>query len=252
MNVLSIDIDYIMWPDIKMYNNFLYDTNPTGRWKRMEDANYMNAKRKFDIDRGNLMFIYNLFLQAIQKCDSVSFGYEHDAILYELDKEKYKDIDLIHIDHHDDYVNGWYDDEGYKGFEKEFVFVEHQYYLDEGNWAAWLKQHKKLKSFLWVHNPNVKFDLKHPKVKFIYDSMENEYYMHEREEVRDNISKMKYDHIFVCLSPQYIPPDHWHYFGMFVNAYEAFSGKKATIHINKYGHMHRLNAVHDKIEKNYS
>ena len=252
MNVLSIDLDYIMWPDIHFYNGMLYDPNPTARWKKMEDGRYINERRKFNIDQGNLMFVYNTFLKAIKNCNSVSFGYEHDSILYELEKEKYDSIDLYHIDHHDDYINGRYSEDGYKGYEKEYYFTEHQHYLDEGNWGAWLRIKKKLKSFLWIHNPNVKFNLKDSRTKFIYDSMDGEYYMHSREEIGENLQKQRYDHIFVCLSPQYIPPEYWHYFGMFINAYEEFTGNDALVHIKKYGHMSELNAVHAKIESNYS
>ena len=161
-------------------------------------------------------------------------------------------MDLYHIDHHDDYINGRYHKDGYEGYEKEYYFTEHQNYLDEGNWGSWLKIQNKLKSFLWIHNPNIKFDLNHEKVKFIYDSMDKEFYMHSRSEIKDNLQKVNYDHIFVCLSPQYIPPQHWHYFGMFINLYEEFTGKDAVIHVKKYGRMNELNAVHDKIVNNYA
>lgn len=252
MNVLSIDLDYIMYPDICFYNSMLYDPNPTGRWKKMEDEEVISDTRTFNIDQANLMFVYNTFLKTIKNCSSVSFGYEHDAILYELEKEKYKNIDLYHIDHHDDYINGRYHREGYQGYEKEYYFTEHQNYLDEGNWGAWLKIHNKLNSFLWIHNPNTNFNLKNERLKFIYDSMDKNFYMHTRDEVVENLHKIKYDHIFVCLSPQYTPPQHWHYFGMFINLYEEMTGKDAIIHIKKYGRMNELNAVHDKIVNNYA
>ena len=42
-----------------------------------------------------------------------------------------------------------------------------------------------------------------------------------------------FDHIFVCMSPQYIPPNHWHYFYMFISAFEEFTGKDAIIHTGK-------------------
>lgn len=249
-NVLSIDLDYIMWPDIHFYNNLLYDHNPTERWIKMQEGDFTSEKRKYEIDQGNLMFVYNLFLKVIKHCKSASFAYEHDAILYELEKEKYDNINLIHIDHHDDYVNGSYAEEGYEGFEKEYHFVEKQNRLDEGNWGAWLRAKNKLKSFLWIHNPNMNFDLKHEKVKFMYDSMGTEFYMHDKKEVRPE--KEKYDHVFVCLSPQYMPPNCWHYFGMFMSAYKEITGMEPLIHIKKYGRMNELNAVHDMVVNNYA
>lgn len=250
--VLSIDLDYIMWPDINYYNCLLYDHNPTERWIKMQESENVTERRKYEIDQANLMFVYNVFLKAIRQCKSVSFAYEHDAILYELEKEKYQEIDLYHIDHHDDYINGSFQSEGYEGFAKEYYFVEKQNRLDEGNWGAWLKVHNKLKSFLWIHNPNTTFDLKCDKIKYIHDSMDGEFYMHHRDEVVENLQKTKYDHVFVCLSPQYIPPNHWHYFGMFISAYKEMTGLEPLIHIKKYGRINELNAVHDKIINNYS
>ncbi len=41
-----------------------------------------------------------------------------------------------------------------------------------------------------------------------------------------------FDHIFVCLSPQYVPKNHWHYFTMFIMAYEQITGK--TVDINSF------------------
>ena len=62
MRCLSIDLDYIMYPDIDFYNSFLYNRNPITRWKKMEDNGYTRMVSKYDIDQSNLMFIYNTFL----------------------------------------------------------------------------------------------------------------------------------------------------------------------------------------------
>ena len=39
----------------------------------------------------------------------------------------------------------------------------------------------------------------------------------------------KFDQIFVCLSPSYIPPLHWHMMSTFIKVYEELSGKKIEI-----------------------
>ena len=39
----------------------------------------------------------------------------------------------------------------------------------------------------------------------------------------------KFDNVFVCLSPQYVPRTHWHYFTMFMMAYEEQTGKSIDI-----------------------
>ena len=56
-----------------------------------------------------------------------------------------------------------------------------------------------------------------------------------------------FDHVHICLSPQYIYPDHWHYFSMFISAYEEFSGKDAIIYTEKYETHVRHQRLHNEI-----
>jgi len=51
-----------------------------------------------------------------------------------------------------------------------------------------------------------------------------------------HIFNTEFDHIFVCCSPQYMPKNHWHYFTMFILAYEIFSNKEVdkTVLDKKY------------------
>ena len=63
----------------------------------------------FRIDQSNLLFCFNTFLKAIKNCQNVSFGYDHDAILSDI--AKFDNIDLINIDHHDDFFHGSEDGE---------------------------------------------------------------------------------------------------------------------------------------------
>ena len=56
-----------------------------------------------------------------------------------------------------------------------------------------------------------------------------------------------FDHIFVCMSPQYIPPNHWHYFTMFISAFEEFTGKDAIIHTEKFDEPTFVIKYHNEI-----
>ena len=69
------------------------------------------------------------------------------------------------------------------------------------------------------------------KRNFFNERIVPNYWNVEREEYK--FSDYKFDHIFVCLSPQYIPKNHWHYFSMFLKTYEELSGKDAVIHNKK-------------------
>ena len=56
-----------------------------------------------------------------------------------------------------------------------------------------------------------------------------------------------FDHIFVCLSPQYTPKQHWHYFSMFISTFEEMTGKDAIIHTDKFQFHTNLDRVHNEI-----
>ena len=61
----------------------MYDHNPTLRWEQLFNKTDFNESH-FRVDQSNLLFCYNTFLKALRNCDSVSFGYEHDSILFDI------------------------------------------------------------------------------------------------------------------------------------------------------------------------
>ena len=94
-----------MSPTIQLYNDAFFDNDPLTRWNDLFN-NTDFKENHLIIDQSNLLFCFNTFLKSLKQCDSVSFGYEHDAILFNL--QKYSDIELINIDHHDDVFGGDY------------------------------------------------------------------------------------------------------------------------------------------------
>lgn len=226
MKVLSIDLDYIMSPSIELYETLQHDGNPTTRWNQLFDNSDFRDCH-FVIDQGNLLFCFEIFLKALKDCKNVSFGYEHDAILFDIaDKSN---INLINVDHHDDVLephfsnNYDYETALQKGYEQ----VCNANRVHEGNWIAWLAGQKKIDSYTWIGNSNSSSK----KRNFFNERIVPNYWNVEREEYK--FSDYKFDHIFVCLSPQYIPKNHWHYFSMFLKTYEELSGKDAVIHNKK-------------------
>ena len=240
MKVLSIDLDYIMGPTIELYNGLFHNDDPAVRWDALFNRSDFKETHLY-IDQSNLLFCFNTFLKAIKNCDNVSFGYEHDSILFAI--ADCKDIDLINIDHHDDvfseeYVGKMSDEDAYK---TEFYEILKYNRVHEGNWGAWLGGNNKLKSFTWIGNENSANKVHNQynaEVVPNYQNIEKENY---------NFDDYNFDHIFVCMSPQYIPPNHWHYFGMFVSAFEEFSGKDAIIYKEKYETHVRHQLIHNEI-----
>ena len=226
MRVLSIDLDYIMAPSIELYETLQHDANPTTRWNQLFDNSDFRDCH-FYIDQGNLLFCFDIYLKGLQSCRSVSFGYEHDSILFDI--KHFSDIDLINIDHHDDvFCADYAKDFDYEtALNKEYFEICNANRVHDGNWVAWLASQKKINSYTWIGNKNSSCKRRNSYNQTIIPN----YWNVEREDYK--FDNYKFDHIFVCLSPQYIPKNHWHYFTMFMQACEH-SGKKIKIHKQKY------------------
>jgi len=99
----------------------------------------------------------------------------------------------------------------------------------------------KLNSFTWIGNKNSGNKLRNRYNQELignYQNLEREDYVFEDYD---------FNHIFICLSPQYIPKNHWHYFSMFITAYEQFWEKDAIIHTEKYETHIRHQRLHNEI-----
>jgi hypothetical protein len=220
MKVLSIDLDYIMSPTIELYQELYFNDNPLTRWDLLYNGSDFRESHLY-IDQANLLFCYETFLKALKNCSNVKFGYEHDSILYELcDK---KDLDIINIDHHDDYVSLEFD-QFQNPLEMEHKFVSEYDRVHEGNWVSWIHSNEKLKKYTWIYNETSKNLNRN---RYNIDSMGEKYEYYLKEEY--NFEDYNFDYIFVCLSPQYVPKNHWHYFTMFIMAYEQYTGQKVDM-----------------------
>ena len=116
-------------------------------------------------------------------------------------------------------------------------------YVNEGTWGAWLAIQGKLNSYTWIGNHNSQC-----KNKNAFNSRVVPNY---RNVERDNykFDNYKFDHIFVCLSPQYIPKNHWHYFSMFMKACEH-SGKNPVLHNKKFEIKFRYSEIEKVLGEN--
>ena len=246
MKILTIDLDYCMSPTIQLYNDAFFDNDPLTRWNDLFN-NTDFKENHLTIDQSNLLFCFDTFLKSLKQCDSVSFGYEHDAILFNL--QKFSDIELINIDHHDDVLGGSYvNDVGYNpaAYNSEGALIKEYYDLcengrvNESNWGGWLVNQKKLKSYTWIGNQN-----SNKSKNFFIERIIQQYVNLEKENY--NFENYRFDHIHVCLSPQYIPKNHWHYFSMFIHTYEHFHEKDATIENKKFENDFRYKRLDNEI-----
>ena len=245
MKVLSIDIDYA-FPNVENWpneDNELWDEwHPPTKWSTYFSKYPDINTRDNIIDQQCLDYMLDTFTKALAANTNVTvaFGLDHDYILNSvLDHE---DLEIVNIDHHDDFLAGCFidrlEDEIDEYSNQSFLalhLLEYHYTqafgkVDEGSWGAYLHSLGKLKSFTWIRNNQKKDeDTRSPVNRFIcenigkraeWDSCFAEEYDH---------GDYMYDHIFVCLSPQYFPMSQWENFSLFLGIYEDFTGKDCKL-----------------------
>ena len=223
MRILSIDLDFISAPAInEFYTSGMYDIpkdeQPVIKWKMYQSKMpevFQSMSHKIDTD--NYDFCLRTFLRALKNCDDVNFGYDHDSILYGL--EGYNDIEVVNIDHHSDILTN-----ALEYVEDEVKHIDEDERVTEGNWGYYLQSQGRLKSFHWIMNLTS---------EEFTDTMHGDRFFGDKftwsfKEDYD-FCEYKFDQIFVCLSPGYIPPLHWHMMSTFIKVYEELSGKKINI-----------------------
>lgn len=256
MRVLSIDLDYIMEPCIESYQEIAWDDHPTIRWKKYFDS-IEKDKTNFSINEKNLYYCFEIFMKAIKKCNNISFSYNHDSILDDL--IRYDNIDLINIDHHDDVIYASDIDEDslnrdkleLESLRENYEAISQNNVVHEGNWISVLNIHKKINSYTFVGNKK-SIDFTKSKKTFLEEKISKFEYF-----TRDQYSFENYDfdYIFVCLSPQYIPPSYWHYFSMFLIAATEVTGKTfdyLNMPIRRFSSNFSYSDVYDIIEVNHN
>lgn len=222
MKILSIDLDFISAPAINDFyknglNKQIPDVQPVVQWKHLQSRMpevFETISQKIDID--NYDFCLRTYLRALKHCHNVYFGYDHDNILYGL--EGHTDIEIVNIDHHSDILTNTRSSP-----EEEIKQIDEDERVVEGNWGYYLQSQGRLKSFHWIMNETTE--------EFL-DTMHGHKYLNNFTWGFKNdydFGDYKFDQIFVCLSPSYIPPLHWHMMSTFIKVYEELSGKKIDI-----------------------
>lgn len=256
MRVLGIDLDYCMDSCLDMIDNPRLnpwmDDNPVVRWKVLEEYTPIPDKSIF-IDDDKVDYCFDVYTKALKYCGNVMFAYDHDAILYRLEMDDAYELEIINIDYHNDILNGTpycdatevfnYQEDKALDFEYSLFEVDK---VMEGNWIGWLFYKEKLKHYTWIHgersiggsdneNEYKRVDLYEELLgdKFDYSLKENYTF--------DNY---KFDFIFVCLSPGYVPQKFWNIFTKYLSEYEKVTGKPYKLINRKYEIDARYRELH--------
>lgn len=178
MDVLSIDFDIIMAPTIEYYNHMV----PSRNWEDIQMENPYMYNPKADLSHYN--YLLCLLDKIITKETDIYVAYNHKMIIDFLSNVDI--VDIINIDHHHDL--------GYPPEENEKDNC--------ANWAKQLLKSGKMKNYIWAKNFNSQLP-----VDSIKEELESyNCIIADFNELKDRIVNMKFDKIFLCISPEWVPP----------------------------------------------
>lgn len=187
-NVLSIDFDIIMAPSIELYN----DKVPLNKWDDLLNAFPIYSFLTMDASYYRKLNEYLIKVAPKVNKDNIFIAFGHDKILNHLKKDE--TFNIVNIDHHHDL--------GYRPDS-----------LDEpnncANWVMVAEADGRLKNYTWIHSQNSQMPINELTNKF----SEGTYKEYVLDDV-DNLAQMLQtpDIIFICLSPEWVPPAYQYLF----------------------------------------
>lgn len=260
INVLSIDLDYLIpsidsWPS----DGLEFDFHPQSKWTNYFKLHPQLEKQALP-DPTCLEFCKMQFEKALRQGAKAFFGWDHDDILRDIPDDI---LNLVNIDHHDDFLSGCYIRPGMSESEirraeiREYEHVSKFKKVNEGSWGAWLHSNGKLNSFIWVGNDCIpSTGNRNPTNRYIFDNFKPENleptysFIHSNQ--FENLIDFEFHHVFVCLSPHYTPPQLWPILGQFISTYKEITGRESNIEDwwdKKYMNKFQFLAPYDEVIK---
>lgn len=188
MNVLSIDFDIIMAPDIALYNhlvNGVVQGDDSRTIERLSENFPMLNHCRADLGHYSKIFFYLMNNISHLKVEDIRVAYNHEDIKYML--KECSDAHVYSIDHHHDL--------GYalpQGVPEEDICTC-------ANWGDYFFKHGNISHFTWIKNTNSDMTQKYeddPRVTLIEL---NDFDLHELPKI---------DKLFLCLSPEWVSPNY--------------------------------------------
>lgn len=204
MNVLSIDFDIIMAPDIALYNPMVHP-GPDGKSVTvddlMKDFPMLNGCRA-DLNHYHKIFSYLLDNIKHLNVKDIRIAFNHEDIKYLLDE--CSDAHVYSIDHHHDLG---YPRRGPEGPEKED-------FCTCANWGDYYFRQGIITDFTWIKNNNSD---ESPE----YKNNPNVHMVNLQEFDLNSLPKM--DKLFMCLSPEWTASS---YFPLFYILLDVINSQK--------------------------
>lgn len=217
INVLSIDLD-VCFPAIDLWPNrhWKSGSNPIEIWDDYF-LEHPSLRESCVCELTTFRSIINAVDNAVSKGIPIQFGVDHDEIVHTLPIDE---LYITNIDHHDDFLSGLFIEKGmnksekYIAEKKELELIKSLDNFNEGNWGAWLCTKGFLRRFIWISSGNsTVFEKRAPQIKKLIkeENFSCQFYFSKLNEFK--MTEHKFDCVFICLSPQYLPKPFWSLLG---------------------------------------
>jgi len=189
MNILSIDFDWIMEPSIGIYNDFCFDEKKLNDHIPIKDS--IRFKPQYE-----KFYQLNYYLKKIKETIDdpthiVFADYHGEIVKYICEVWNIKEpFNLYNIDHHHDL--------GYKKNNIEILKDG----LRSSNWASLCPN---IKEYNWIGNKNSDQSTLTPEIISNVPKFNPSTNIHL-------IKDIKFDYVFICLSPGWIPDELFYLF----------------------------------------
>ena len=181
VNILSVDFDWIMEPYIEFYNQFADDMSDLNMI--VPDLNKINPYP--DLNKFKLLttYLYNISNDITDK-NNIYFGKRHSEIKDVIENQwKIRmPIHVYNVDHHHDC--------GYKSTLEAIMNDKYR----SNNWPLYIDT---IKRYTWIGNENSQ--------PFLVEEVIHHFDQFQQSTDINILNYIKFDYIFVCLSPGWIP-----------------------------------------------
>ncbi len=201
MNILSIDFDIIMHPDIILYNALVSPDRP---FENTKEIHPLIQFARADLTRFQSLVPFILTVTQNLQVEDIRVGLNHDDIKALLDGQK--DVYVFNVDHHHDL--------GYPDNNPEVCSC--------ANWGDYFLQRNVINHFTWIKNNNsdamCDYEEDDSRLSFVNYDDYNLY----------NLPKI--DKLFLCLSPDWVPATYHPLFFMLLDLINNQKGCHLEVH----------------------
>lgn len=141
MRILSIDLDFILYPCINLYNDLVNCSEERKNiWIKIQKERDINRHIQYDKEK------YEFLLKILEpyKNEKIYYNPSHENIVKLIEKIKdKKPFILYNIDHHHDI---YYSEEQKKEVKENIINC--------GDWVGYLDYNNYLEQYFWIKNSN--------------------------------------------------------------------------------------------------